>query len=115
MKLGNILRIAIDQSNYTVAKLAKKLDVTDRTVYRWLNNTNEPDFEMLCKLCMVLNIDFNDIIKINNNTKVEMIHMAQNIEELELLQAYRELDTSQKKLFKKNMKIFLELIHLNKT
>lgn len=111
MKLGNILRIAIDQSNYTVAKLAKKLNVTDRTVYRWLNNTNEPDFEMLCKICMMLNIDFNDIIKINNDTKIDMIHMAENIEELELLRTYRELDPSQKKLFNKNIKFFLELLH----
>lgn len=114
MKFGNILNIALDKNNVSVSSLAKKLNVSDRTIYRWLKNTNEPDFETLCRISIILNIDFHDIIEISNDNKTEILNIAQDKDECYLLQAYRGLDIRQKKLYLKNARLFMEALNINK-
>ncbi|MCC2831833.1 helix-turn-helix transcriptional regulator [[Clostridium] innocuum] len=113
MKFGNVLDIALDKNDLSVSQLASELNVTDRTVYRWLGNTNEPDFDTLCKICMILDIDFNEIIKIKHEEKTNIINIVQDKQECYLLELYRDLNNKQKKLYLKNAKLFAEALHLH--
>lgn len=112
MKFGNILNIALNKENITILELANKLHVTDRTVYRWLDNKNEPDFDTLCKICNILNIDFGDIVKIQDIDKNQIINIAQDSNENFILDEYRKLDKKQRKLYMKNFITIMNIFKL---
>lgn len=46
----------------TQTGLAQRLGTTQQTVSRWLSGRNEPDFDMLLKICLVLHETPNDLL-----------------------------------------------------
>lgn len=111
MKFGNILNIALDRNNMSAAKLSKMLHVSDKTVYRWINNSNEPDFETICNICKILHIDLTQILKIED--EVGLIMIAQNSDEYNMLNDFRSLSKKQRKLYIQSTKLTIELLKDN--
>lgn len=114
MNFGNILSIALKNKNVSVPVLANELHVVDRTVYRWIENKNEPDIETLCKICVFLDINFNDIIGIHDINKNTIINVAQDPNEIYILNEYRKLNKKQKKLYMKNFISVMNIFGSNK-
>lgn len=76
MKINNHIISKRKDLKMTQKELAKKLDVTDKTVSRWERGTTIPDVEMLKKLSIVIGLDINEIFKeievnINENEIVD--------------------------------------------
>lgn len=109
MKFGNILDIALTKNNLSVSEVAAQLFVSKKTIYRWLKNENEPDFETICKLCVLLKIDLTEILAIVDS--VPIISIAQDADEDHLLATFRSLTKEQKKFFIKNNKLIVEILN----
>lgn len=46
----------------TQTQLAQQLGTTQQTVSRWLSGRNEPDFDTLLRICLVLHETPNDLL-----------------------------------------------------
>lgn len=52
----------IKQSGYTQTELAQKLQVSQQTVSHYLKGDKMPSLDTLANLCVILDIDANDIL-----------------------------------------------------
>lgn len=52
----------IEQSGYTQTELAQKLQVSQQTVSHYLKGDKMPSLDTLANLCVILDIDANDIL-----------------------------------------------------
>ena len=59
--LGTVIRIWLSNNEWTQAKLANVLGVTESTVQKWVVGKNHPNPEMLKKLSEVMLIDIQDL------------------------------------------------------
>lgn len=62
MKIGEKITKYRKELNLTQADLAKKLDISSKTVSKWENNTTEPSLDMIIKLCEVFKITTDEFI-----------------------------------------------------
>lgn len=58
----NRLRIVLAEQNKTNKWLADKLDVTEGTVSKWVNNAHQPSLETLYDISVMFNIALHDLI-----------------------------------------------------
>ncbi len=80
-KIGKFISNCRKEKNITQSELAEKLNVTNRTVSRWENGKNMPDYSILKDLCNILEIDVNEFINgerlskedKNNNDDIDLI------------------------------------------
>ncbi len=72
-KIGQFIAAEREKCGFTQEQLAKKLYVTRQAVSKWERGIGTPDYELLSKLCEVLNVTPNEIIagerKEKNNTQ----------------------------------------------
>ena len=77
MKLHNFgknLKEALKQNKMSQAKLAKKLGTTQQTVSRWISEENQPDFDTLILICLILDESPNSLFGFDEfSTKVDEI------------------------------------------
>lgn len=78
-KIGNFLLTQRKEKKLTQAKLAEKLYVSEKTVSKWENGKGIPDTNSLPKLCEILGVSLNEILRgekivmENNNEKNEQL------------------------------------------
>ena len=77
MKIADQIILKRKELNLTQKDLAKKLDVTDKTVSRWERGTTIPDVHMLKKISLVIGLDLNVIfnemeVKINEDEPIDL-------------------------------------------
>ena len=73
-KIGKFIQELRKEKGLTQVELAEKLGVSNRTVSKWDNGNNLPDFSMFNILCEELNISINEFLSgeklsIENNQK----------------------------------------------
>jgi len=68
-KIGKFISQRRKEKNITQNDLAEKLNVSNRTVSRWENGKNMPDYSILKELCEILDIDLNEFINGEKITK----------------------------------------------
>lgn len=88
-KIGKFISNLRKEKKLTQEQLAKKLGVTNKSVSRWENGKNMPDYSILKELCSTLGIDFNEFLsgeKIEKN-KIQT-HSIENLD-LILKEYYR--------------------------
>ena len=61
-KIGKFIAQCRVDKNITQAQLAEKLGVSNKTISRWENGRNMPDYSILKDLCNVLDIDVNEFL-----------------------------------------------------
>lgn len=69
-KIGNFIAQCRKDKNITQEELAEKLGVSNKSVSRWENGINMPDYSILKELCNILDIDVNEFLsgeKIHKN------------------------------------------------
>ena len=59
----NRLRVIFAEKNLTNKWLSEQLGVGQTTISKWVQNNAQPNFEMLIKLSIILDVDINDLIR----------------------------------------------------
>ena len=68
-KIGKFISKCRKDKNITQEELAEKLGVTNKTVSRWENGVNMPDYSVLKELCNILDIDVNELLSGEKDNK----------------------------------------------
>lgn len=74
--LGDIIKIAREQSNFTVEQLAEKVGISERYLYKIENEGKKPSYDVLYKLIRTLSISADIIFypeKMIEDTDIEYI------------------------------------------
>jgi len=92
MEFGDILRWLIDENELTQKKLAEELHIAPSTLGNYVQNLNEPDFDMLKRLAVYFNVSVDYLL--DHHLKPG----ANDIED-DLLQVFRQLPPKQQHIF----------------
>jgi DNA-binding XRE family transcriptional regulator len=57
----NRIRIVLAEQDRTNKWLAEQLDMSEVTVSRWVNNTQQPPIEIFLRIAAVLKVDIRDL------------------------------------------------------
>jgi len=60
-KIGRFISMCRKEKNMTQEQLAEKLGVSNKSVSRWENGKNMPDYSLLKDLCCILSISINEL------------------------------------------------------
>ena len=82
-KIGKFIAKCRKDRNITQEQLAEKLGVTNKSVSRWENGVNMPDYSILKELCNILDIDVNEFLSGEKLRKNEI--QSPSIENLDLI------------------------------
>ena len=97
-KIGKFIAQCRKDKNITQEQLAEKLGVTNKSVSRWENGKNMPDYSILKKLCNILDIDVNEFLSGEKIQKNEIqLHSIENLDLI--LKEYYKMK-KQRNLFK---------------
>ena len=88
IKIGKFITECRKKKNLTQAQLAENLNITDRAISKWETGKSMPDFDIMLKLCEILEISVNELLcgeMINREQKDEQLNelifqMAKNEE-----------------------------------
>ena len=92
MQFGDILRWLIDDNEITQKKLSEDLHIAPSTLGNYVQNLNEPDFEMLKRIAAYFNVSTDYLLN---------YHPKQGANDIEddLLRVFRRLPPAQQKIF----------------
>jgi len=76
IKIGKFITECRKKKNLTQAQLAENLNITDRAISKWETGKSMPDFDIMLKLCEILEISVNELLC------GEMINIEQKDEQL---------------------------------
>lgn len=62
IEIGNFIAECRKKKNLTQAKLAEKLNITDRAVSKWETGKSMPDSSIMLELCEILGITVNELL-----------------------------------------------------
>ena len=97
-KIGKFIASLRKEQKLTQEQLAEKLGVTSKSVSRWENGKNMPDYSILKELCNILDIDINEFLSGERIEKHEI--QTYSIKNLDLiLKEYCKMK-KQKNIFK---------------
>ena len=93
-KIGKFISKCRKDKNITQEELAEKLNVSNKTISRWENGVNMPDYSILKDLCNILDIDINELLSGEKDNK-------ETIENLDMiLKEYYKMKKQKEKLKK---------------
>ena len=76
IKIGKFIAECRKNKDLTQGQLADKLNITDRAISKWETGKSMPDFDIMLKLCEILEISVNELLC------GEMINIEQKDEQL---------------------------------
>lgn len=62
VKFADNLKQLLEANSMKQKELAEKLGTTQQTVSRWINKTNQPDFETLFEICKIFGETPNSLL-----------------------------------------------------
>lgn len=65
----NRIRVVLAEQSRTNKWLAEQLGVSEVTVSRWVNNTQQPSVEVFVEIAKVLKVDIKDLFESTTNRK----------------------------------------------
>lgn len=68
-KIGKFITACRKEKNLTQEELAEKLNVSNKSVSRWENGKNMPDYSVLNDLCNILDININELLSGEKDNK----------------------------------------------
>ena len=74
--IRNKLQEAIHNSGMTQTELAKKLNIYQSAVQQYLSGRAMPALDTLANLCIILDLDANDILCINDCQKTNKTYIS---------------------------------------
>lgn len=61
----NRLKVVLAEKGQSNKWLAEQLGVTQATVSKWVTNTSQPNLDMLIKLSKILEVDLQELVRMN--------------------------------------------------
>ena len=61
----NRLKVVLAEKNISNKALAEMVGVSPATISKWVTNTSQPHLDMLIKLSKILDVDLNDLVRLN--------------------------------------------------
>ena len=68
-KIGKFITTCRKEKNLTQEELAEKLNVSNKSVSRWENGKNMPDYSVLNDLCNIFDININELLSGEKDNK----------------------------------------------
>ena len=102
MKFGTVLRKLIEEHGITQKSLAAKLNLAPSTLGSYVQNTREPDFELLKKIASYFQVTTDYLLDYRSDA-------GKSAQEDELLQVFRLLTPKQQAVYLEQGKAFTRL------
>ena len=61
----NRLKVVLAEKIISNKALAEMVGVSPATISKWVTNTSQPHLDMLIKLSKILDVDLNDLVRLN--------------------------------------------------
>jgi DNA-binding Xre family transcriptional regulator len=61
----NRLKVVLAEKGLSNKWLAEQLGITQATVSKWVTNTSQPNLDMLIKLSKILEVDLQELVRMN--------------------------------------------------
>ena len=94
VKIGKFISERRRSEGLTQARLAEKLNITDRAVSKWETGKSLPDSSIMLELCGLLHITVNDLL----NGEVVSMNNYNEIAEKNLLETVRQKEEADRRL-----------------
>lgn len=108
LKIGGILKARMFSKDIRQKELADMMGLDQRTISNYCNDINFPSLDTLSKLCSILEIDINHLLKLKTNENDELL--IQNDLEMRLVQEFRKLPPEKQREFIKGCLCIMQLI-----
>ncbi len=100
MRFGTVLRNLIKEHGITQKSLAEKLNLAPSTLGSYVQNTREPDFELLKKFAAYFHVTTDYLLDYRSDAGKSPL-------EDDLLQVFRLMSTEQQKIFLEQGRVIL--------
>lgn len=101
MKLGDNLKLLLEQHGMTQKELAHELDITPAALGNYIRNIREPDYNTLIRISDFFHVSIDFLL--GHGTGLLIAH-----EEETLLNIFRSLSVEQKEFYLEQGKIFIK-------
>ena len=102
MNFGDKLRVLIEEHGITQKELATQLNIAPSTLSSYVQNTREPDFEMLKLLANYFNVSADYLLNIQTGKTA-------TYQEDEILRIFRSLTEGQKEIYTEQGQVFVRI------
>lgn len=89
-KIGKFIAECRKKQNLTQEQLAQKLGVSSKSISRWENGSNIPDYSVLDTLCNTLNISINELYYGKKISSSEYKNISEENLKLYIKERYRK-------------------------
>ena len=86
-KIGKFIACLRKEKNMTQEQFAERLGVSNKTVSRWENGANMPDYSLLKDVCNVLGININELM---SGEKIEKEYLPVGKIKIETTSSYKD-------------------------
>lgn len=108
MSIKERLRIVIESQEMSIKAFAELVDTPLRTVHNYLSGEREPSSEFLIKVATQFNINLNWLLLNRDDMYISDGNSSLSIEESELLNQYRAINESGKRILKNTGRIVFD-------
>lgn len=108
MSIKERLRIVIESQDMSIKAFAELVDTPLRTVHNYLSGEREPSSEFLIKVATQFNINLNWVLLNRDDMYISDGNSSLSIEESELLNQYRAINESGKRILKNTGRIVFD-------
>lgn len=108
MSIKERLRIVIESQDMSIKAFAELIDTPLRTVHNYLSGEREPSSEFLIKVATQFNINLNWLLLNRDDMYISDGNSSLSIEESELLNQYRAINESGKRILKNTGRIVFD-------
>lgn len=108
MSIKERLRIVIESQEMSIKAFAELIDTPLRTVHNYLSGEREPSSEFLIKVATQFNINLNWLLLNRDDMYISDGNSSLSIEESELLNQYRAINESGKRILKNTGRIVFD-------
>ena len=99
MQFGDILRNLLEEKDITQKQFAVALNMAPSTISSYVQNTRQPDFEILCRIASFFKVSTDYLLGYANEENTNHL-------ENELLRVFRSLNTEEQKIYIEQGKAF---------
>lgn len=92
MRLGDKIKVLLEQNDMTQRQLAEALDFTPAALGNYIRNVREPDYNTLIKIAEYFNVSVDTLLNHNYNPEL-------STDEETLLSLYRSMSQEQKEIY----------------
>lgn len=92
MRLGDKIKVLLEQNDMTQRQLAEALDFTPAALGNYIRNVREPDYNTLIKIAEYFNVSVDSLLNYSYNPEL-------STDEETLLCLYRSMTPEQKEIY----------------